>query len=136
MFTTEEKQQLQQKGYSNIGRTPKIAYYTPDGRKIMALPAMRTYADGNGGGLRDANFDKGWLPSMPTELKPYCPSCDLWHDTEEQVDECEQRKTALAIKWQKKAKKELAKEDSGRLDKLETDMGDIKSMLKQLLKEK
>ena len=136
MFTTKEKQELGEKGYANIGGTPKIPYFTPDGRKVMALPAMRTFADANGGGTRDANLDRGWLSSMPAELKPYCPHCDLWHDTEKQVTECGRKKNVLAVKWQKKAKKELAEEDSGRLNKLEDDMGEIKDLLKKLLEGK
>ncbi len=136
MFTTEEKQELAKKGYADIGGTPKIAYFTPDGRVIMALPAMRTYSDDNGGGTRDANLDKGWLTSMPTELKPYCPHCDLWHGTEGEVNECGRKKNVLAVKWQRKAKKELSQEDGGRLDKLEGDMGEIKDLLKKLLEGK
>ena len=135
-FTTEEKQELRNKGYVNIGGSTKKFYYTPDGRKVTALPNMRTYSDGNGGGTRDANLDKGWLLTMPAELKPYCPHCDLWHDTLEGVNQCGENKKNLDARWQKKAKKQLVKEDSGRLDKLEGDMGDIKGMLQKLLEVK
>ncbi len=132
-FTAEETKELGKQGYASIGRTPKIAYYTPDGRRVMALPDMRTYSNDNGGGVRDANFDRGWLADMPSELKPYCPHCDLWHDTEKGVTECGRNKKTADAKWQKKAKKELQKE-SGRLDKLEGDMGEIKDLLQKLLK--
>ena len=100
----------------------------------MALPCMRTYSDGNGGGTRDANLDKGWLLQMPTELILYCTHCDLWHDTESEIAKCGQKKKASEAKYARIAKKETKGDD--RVEKLESEMSEIKDMLRQLLREK
>jgi len=132
-FSLEEKVELEKQGYANIGRSPKQTYYTPDGREIKCLPNMREYRDGNGGGVRDANLDRGWLLIKPTELKLTCPYCDLWHDAKEEVTKCGDKKNAFDAKWKKQTEKE---QGDDRVDKLESQMGRIEGLLGKLLEGK
>jgi len=121
----------------DIGGAPKQNYYTPDGRIIRAMPDMHGYGnqrdkEGNiiESGVRDANLDKGWLAQMPSELKPYCPHCDRWHDTEDEIAKCEQVRKKWVTNLTKKAQKELG---GDRIDKLETEISEIKNLLTKLL---
>jgi len=129
--TPKEKQAIAEQGYALLYGSPKQTYWTPDGRPIKALPDMRAYTDKNGGGTRDANLDRGWLLQKPTDLKPYCDHCGLWHDTQEGIDDCGEKIKAFTEMWDNKAKKEL--EPDERMDKLESEMGDIKELLVKLL---
>ena len=116
-----------------IGKQPKQRYYTPDGRIIRASPAMRGTTDG---GIRDANFDKGWLPTMPDVLKPYCPYCDCWHDTKEEVKKCGDKKKAFDARWERKARKDNVKENAGKeieIANLKKELDEIKNMLSQMM---
>jgi len=145
--TAEEKIQISQKGYADVGGTPRTRYWTPDGREKIAIACMRGFnriEDGKvvESGVRDANLDKGWLPYKPEILKPYCPNCDKWHDTKKEVTECGVKKKAHDTAWEKKAVK-MKKDESSDFNKvkeevteLKSDMADIKNMLLQLLKEK
>ena len=120
----------------NIGGQPKQIYWTPDGRQIRAMPDIHEYALKDkddkiiANGVRDANLDKGWLLQKPVELKLYCHQCDMWHDTEGEIRQCELKNTKFVAKCEKKAKKELGDD---RVGKLEAEMGEIKNLLKQLL---
>ena len=127
----------------DIGGQPKQRYWTPDGRLILAMPDMREYARTNRqgevleSGIRDANYDKGWLAQKPTELKLYCLSCDLWHDTEAELIKCQRQKKVFDGKWLKRAKKEKKQNgeaNDDRISKLENDMGEIKELLQRLIK--
>ena len=132
----------------DIGGLQKQRYWTQDGREIMAIPAIRTYRRVRdkkivGEGVRDANFDKGWLLQPPAKLKPYCPHCDKWHDTQKEIDDCGEKKGAFNKKWMAKAKKMKHQEGDGEVEGLRTevselksDMSDIKDMLTQLLAKK
>jgi len=125
----------------NSGGVRKQRYWTPDGREKLAIPTMRTYRMSQSGaeGIRDANLDRGWLLQKPTELKPYCPHCDNWHDTQEEIDVCGVKKKEFYDRQMKIAQK-MKKQDGGevteRVDKLESDISDIKSMLAELLGKK
>ncbi len=142
MVTKELKTELEDQGYARtgeIGGAPKLSYWTPDGRVIKALPSMHAYAKKIDGkmvnqGVRDANLDNGWLTSKPTELQLRCYYCDKWHPTEEEVEACGDKKKASEAKFTKQAKEELKSEDTDRIGKLETDMSEIKNLLKQLVK--
>ncbi len=122
----------------DIGGIPRRKYWTPDGREIKAIPAMRTYVKRDASkkiiesGTRDANLDQGWLTSKPVNPLPYCSGCDRWHDTQELVNECIRRKEKLHFKFQKLAEKEL-KIEPDRITKLEGDMNEIKNLLKKFL---
>lgn len=119
---------------------PKQIYWTPDGRKLILAPLWRTWVkrDAKGieieSGVRDANLDKGFLLTKPTELKLYCPHCDYWHNTETEIKECGRKRAAFIKKVTKKAKKEIPQNGDGRLEKLEQDMAEIKSLLKRIAK--
>ena len=114
MVSEQVKEGIERTGYGIsgvIGGIGRQTYYTPDGRRIRAIPAIRDYVikkDGKvvEGGTRDANYDKGWLPVMPTELKPYCDGCDNWHDTEDDIKACVAEKNKKAKAWEKWAKKQ------------------------------
>jgi ribosomal protein L44E len=122
----------------DIGGLPKQTYYTPDGRVIKAIPCMREFVrkdkDGNviEGGTRDANYDKGWLPVMPTELKLYCRGCDKWHDTQEEVDECTKRQQKLVNKLSAKARKQYAEEEKSKDLEIEELNKKIEALSKQM----
>jgi len=114
----------------------KKTYYTPDGRTIKAPPSMRNYIikGTNEGGIRDANYDKGWLETMPSELKPYCGGCDKWHDTQEGVDECISKKAMSNKRWEKNAKKDVNTDEiDGRVKALEKSMANIENLLTKLV---
>lgn len=91
-----KKEMLENNGYvftPPSGGQPRKTYYTPDGRIIKAIPSTREYQSKNDDGSidigeRDANYDKGWLDTMPAELKLYCKHCDKWHDTEQEIEDC------------------------------------------------
>lgn len=120
---------------TDIGGQPKQKYWTPDGREILAAPNMHIT---NMGTVRDANFDKGWLPAPPTELKPYCEYCDRWHDTEEEVEKCGRRKKASDKRYLKWAKNKLRKDSADKdeeIEGLKSEISDIKKLLEKLVKE-
>jgi hypothetical protein len=136
------KEELERSGFAktgDFGGQPKITYWTPDGRQIRTMMDIHEYArkDATGkvieSGLRDANLDRGWLTTKPVVLQKYCAGCDKWHPTDAEVKECIRKKTALIAKHAKLAKKELKQTDEGRLDKLESDMDEIKGMFKKLM---
>jgi hypothetical protein len=130
---------MTEQGVVHLGGQPKQTYYTPDGRKIMALPDMHTYERRNEkgqtieSGVRDVNFDRGWLPQPPQVKKPYCPHCDKWHDSPTEVIQCGEKKGAIISKATKVAEVELGIISDTRIDKLESDMSEIKDMFKKLL---
>ena len=109
-------------------------YYLPTGEEKYGIPSMVGNIHGN---YRDANLDKGWSLSMPTELKVACPGCSKWHDTQEEVDACVDIKDAQIARWQKEdddARAEPGNPDvDERLDKLEEGLSDIKTLLQQAL---
>ncbi|KKN71821.1 hypothetical protein LCGC14_0416750 [marine sediment metagenome] len=124
----------------DIGGLPRQTYYTPDGRTIRAIPSLREYVRKKDGkvvetGTRDANFDKGWLPVMPTDLKPHCPHCGEWHDNQEEVDAC-----ALEIKkrtaWGVRLAKKVRKQESDDITSLKEEVAELKEMLEKALEVK
>jgi len=127
------------------GGVKKIQYWTPDGREMWAVPSLRGYRrilnkKVIGEGIRDANLDKGWLLRPPAELKPYCPHCDKWHDTQKEINACRVNRKAFDEKYMKKAKKEVGSSEVAELRAevtgIKSDMSDIKDMLTQLLAKK
>ena len=125
------------------GGPQKQRYYTPTGEEVLAIPSWREFVrKGPDGkileqGTRDANLDKGWSLSLPTELKVTCPGCSKWHDTEEEVDACVDKKAAVAAQWERKALEQQPQsqdtEMEDRLGKLEEGLSDIKTLLQQAL---
>ncbi len=120
----------------SIGGLPRQTYYTPDGRAVKAIPCLRDYVKKENGkvvesGQRDANYDKGWLPVMPTELKPHCPHCDEWHDNQEEIDACadtiQERK-----EWGDRLARKFRKEEHEDIDTLKNELTELKEMVKKL----
>ena len=123
-----------------IGGLPRQTYYTPDGRTVKAIPCLRDYVKKVDGkviesGTRDANYDKGWLPVMPTELKPHCSHCGEWHDNQEEIDAC-----AVAIQkrkeWGERLAKKYKKEEHEDVESLRSEVADLKEKLEKLLEVK
>ena len=125
------------------GGPQKKRYYTPTGEEVYSLPSWREFVrkDSNGRileqGTRDANLDKGWSLSLPTELKVACPGCSKWHDTAKEVDACVDKKAEAAAQWERKALEQQPQsqdaEVEDRLGKLEEGLSDIKALLQQAL---
>ena len=120
----------------DIGGIQKKTYYTPDGRKMLAVPNIREYVvkDANGkvkgSGTRDGNYDRGWLETMPQVKKPYCKGCDRWHDTQKEVTDCIKKQTAYLSRMEALAKKETKKKETN----LEKKVADLTAMVEKLLK--
>ena len=127
---------MSEQGVVQLYGQPKQAYYTPDGRKIMAMPDMHGYVKRNAKGkpieegVRDVNFDKGWLPQPPVHPVPYCPHCTNWHQTEAEVVQCGEKKGAFMAKIEKEVKDEQPVES---ISELKAEMTELKSMFKQIL---
>ena len=125
------------------GGPQKQRYYTPTGEEVYSIPSWREFTrKGPDGrvleqGTRDANLDKGWSLSLPTELKVACAGCGKWHDTDGEVDDCIDTRTAQMAQWQKEDAAARAEQNNadveGRLDKLEEGLSDIKSLLQRAL---
>lgn len=120
----------------NIGGLPRQTYYTPDGRVIRAIPCIRNYAKKKDGkvietGQRDANYDKGWLPVMPTELKPHCSHCGEWHNTQEEIDDCAVR-IKKQIEWGNRLAKKNRKQETDDIDSLKKELADLKELVQKL----
>ena len=149
--TTQQEEVIKKSGYGisgDIGGIGRQTYYTPDGRRIRAIPNMRDYImkDKDGkvieSGTRDANYDRGWLPVMPKDPKPHCDGCDNWHNTEAEVKTCITKKNADAKRWEKWAKEKQkgeAFEQGKEMESMRVEMLELKGMvheLTQALKEK
>ena len=125
------------------GGPQKQRYYTPTGEEVYSIPSWREFTrKGPDGrileqGTRDANLDKGWSLSLPTELKVACPGCSKWHDTAKEVDACVDKKAEAAAQWERKALEQQPQAQDAdmeeRLGKLEEGLSDIKALLQQAL---
>ena len=125
------------------GGPQKQRYYTPTGEEVYSIPSWREFVRKNSDGkileqgTRDANLDKGWSLSLPTELKVACPGCSKWHDTAKEVDACVDKKAEVAAQWERKALEQQPQgqdaEVEDRLGKLEEGLSDIKTLLQQAL---
>ena len=118
-----------------FGGVLKKTYYTPDGREIKTSPAMRTFANPatGEGGIRDANYDKGWLDQPPVNPLPYCTACDKWHNTQEEVDKCIAARKKAAKIWERKANKENGESMEKRVTGLEDSLKRIENLLVKAL---
>jgi len=97
------------------GGQPRKTYYLPDGRIEKAIPAWREWERKNPDGTRetgtrDANYDRGWLDAPPAEPKLTCKWCGQWHDTEEEIAECERKQQKLINYGMKVVRKEFPEE--------------------------
>ena len=145
-MTTQGSRQLESQGVAGIkisGGPPKQRYFTPSGEEVFAIPSHREYQvkDTATGkvlrkGQRDANLDKGWTLTMPTELKIHCPGCKKYHDTQEEIAECLRLRAINAAKWEARASNDSSApsmDTEERLGKLEEGLSDIKTLLQQAL---
>ena len=146
MPTNRVKQEAAWAGVAGIktsGGPPKQRYFTPSGEEVFAFTSNREYQvkDPATGkvlrkGQRDANLDKGWTLTMPTELKIHCTGCRKYHDTQEEIAECLRLRAINASMWQARVAAEASgpsTDTEGRLDKLEEGLSDIKTLLQQAL---
>jgi len=92
-------------------RTPRIRYYTPDGREQLKIPQHRERQDGV---IYDVFIAQGYTLTPPVNPKPYCSGCDRWHNTQEEVDACVAKKEKFAETMQRRAEQDLAKEQKGK----------------------
>ena len=120
----------------NIGGLPRQTYYTPDGRTVKAIPSLREYVKKENGkvietGTRDANYDKGWLPIMPTELKPHCAYCGEWHDNQEGIDACASE-AKRQKEWGDRLARKYKKEEHDDMASLKSEIDELKEMVKKL----
>ena len=120
----------------NIGGLPRQTYYTPDGRPISAIPSWREYVKKKDGkvieaGQRDANYDKGWLPVMPTDLKPHCPHCGEWHDTQEGINACAVKRKKQS-EWGDRLARKAKKQETDDISSLKGEVAELKEMVKKL----
>ncbi len=113
-------------------RIPRTRYYTPDGREQLKIPQHRERGDGV---VYDVFIAEGYTLTPPVNPKPYCPGCDKWHDTQEEVDACVGKKRKFAEAMQKKAERELGKEHQAK-DKEIADLTAKVDKLTKLLEDK
>ena len=149
-LTSAEKAQLESGGFLGIqatGGPEKRKYYLPDGKPVFAIPGVRAYVirDRNGNvterGTRDANLDKGWLPSPPAIPKIYCPSCDGWHDTEKEIKGCQKQKKLAQKRLEQRGLRLLKKsgnieEDKNEIAMLKEKLDKMEKLIETLQKEK
>ncbi len=145
MVTKQKEDEIRRVGYGisgDIGGIGKQTYFTPDGRRIRAVPNTKDYVLKDKGGkviesgTRDGNFDRGWLPVMPTELKPHCDGCGDWHDTQEGVDECIEGKEEQTRKWDEYAegqKKKNTEAQGGDVEELRVEVLEMKGQMNEIL---
>ncbi len=138
------KEELEPAGYalaSTWGGPKKKRYFTPDGKEIWAIPAIREFVrkDAEGkvieAGERDANYDQGWLETMPLQPKLSCPTCGKWHDTEEEVNQCKLKRENYLNEWERKAKRlaKETKEEQGEIGELRTEVAELKALLAKMI---
>lgn len=145
MVTKQKEDEIRRVGYGisgDIGGIGKQTYFTPDGRRIRSVPNTRDYVlkDKDGkvieSGTRDGNFDKGWLPVMPTELKPHCDGCGDWHDTQEGVDKCIKGKEEQTRKWDEYAEQQKKKNtdaQNGDVEELRVEVLEMRGQMNEIL---
>lgn len=117
-------------------RTPRTRYYTPDGREELKIPQQRERSDGV---IYDVFLAQGYTLTPPTNPKPYCKGCDKWHDTQEEVDACIEKKRKFAEAMQKRAERDLAKDQKGKdttIANLEAKVDKLTKLLEDKLGEK
>jgi len=139
---TGERLESNQFGFNGyIGGIRKVAYWTPDGRCLRAVPNIREYVikDKDGkvieSGSRDANLDKGWLLQKPQVLKLFCQTCDGWHDTPAEIKKCEKVQKAKLAVFERRANAEMGKnmqDKDFRINALEGQIAELKEMMSRL----
>lgn len=104
---------------------PRKRYFTPDGREELKIPLYRTRSDGI---VYDVFLAEGYTEIPPQNPKLYCKGCDRWHDRQEEVNDCIDKKNKYAEAMQRKAEAEYAKENQDKDNKIAT----LEARLKKL----
>ncbi len=118
----------------DIGGVNKKRYFTPDGETLFKVPCMREYArkDKDGKvietGIRDANYDRGWLDQMPPNPVKHCPHCTEWHFKPEEYKECKAKKKRIDA-WGNRMARNLKKQEHADADALRTEISDLKDVV-------
>ena len=145
VISEEKMRAIDAVGYGISGTTGglyRTTYYTPDGRIIKAIPNLRERVkkDKEGKvvwqGIVDANLYRGLLLSPPQVLKPFCPTCDRWHDTLEEVSRCKKVEGAKIAKFEKQAKADLHKEALNKdlkIEALEKKVAELAALVKKMV---
>jgi len=140
--TAKEHQDIKRNGFAYTGGLPRRLYWTPDGREIKAIPSEREFRRTDPEtqevttGIRDANLDKGWLTEPPKNPLPYCSGCTNWHATQEEVDECIDRKEATQRKYDDQALKQQQGEamaQAKEMDDLKVEVQELKGSIHELI---
>jgi len=113
-------------------RIPRTRYYTPDGREQWKIPQHHERQDGV---VYDVFIAEGYTLTPPVNPKLYCKGCDKWHDTQEEVDACVEKKRKFAEVMQRRAEQDLAKEQRTK-DKTIADLEAKVDKLTKLLEDK
>lgn len=130
----------------DIGGLKYQTYWTPSGDMRRAVPSMRDFVRKNAKGeiieqgTRDANLDKGWLLTKPEILKIHCLFCDKWHDTQDEVDACQEIELPKKIEFDRKitaqAREEMAEEAKNQtivISKLEAKVAELTKLVEGFL---
>ena len=145
-ITNATRRQLTSQGTALAGvwgGPQKQSYYTPSGDEVYAIPAIREWVrkDGRGKieaqGERDANLDKGWTLTPPTELKIHCAGCDKWHDADEEVEACIDRKRQSEAQWEARARQQKSNPGQGEeVTALTAKVTELTALVEKLLEAK
>jgi len=133
-LTQAEKKVISREGFVTTRALQRQRYYRPDGLIVYSLPSNVTFTitdkEGrNTGGVRDRNLDK-WSLTPPETPLPSCPHCLEWHNTDEDVSACGERKAASESKWMKEAMKMQSGEE---VESLKVEIDELKDMMKAIL---
>ena len=136
MIMTKNKP-VNQFGLESLSVESRKKYWTPDGREKFSDPKMVTFITPKGlESVRDGNLDLGWLTSPPKKKKPYCPFCDKWHNTKDEVAKCGVKRAAFYNKYNREAQKELKLDKNTEVSELKTQVSELTNLVKQLLEKK
>lgn len=108
-------------------RTPRNRYYTPDGREELKIPQHHERKDGV---VYDIFLAQGYTLTPPENPKPYCSGCDRWHDTQDEVETCIEKKNKFISLMNRKSGRELIRE---RKEK-DTKISDLEAKVDKLTK--
>lgn len=103
------------------GGMPRTGYYAPDGTYEECIPQRRVRRNGT---VYDVRLAGGYTLTPPANPKLHCKGCGKWHDTQEEVTACIERRKAFMAKYEKLASKQhkgsedRIKELEDKIDKL------------------
>tara|TARA_Y100000310_G_scaffold294717_1_gene325403 strand:+ start:635 stop:1081 length:447 start_codon:yes stop_codon:yes gene_type:complete len=140
--TQETRRQLESQGTALAGvwgGPRKQRYYTPSGDEVWAIPSIREWVQRDAAGRvvdqgeRDANLDKGWAFAPPAVLRLHCKGCDLWHDTQMEIEACVEARAEAATQWEKRARQQHKAEDVSAMEALTAQVEGLTALVEKLL---